>query len=117
MSMGVCVCVSCFMGMSTGVCVCVCPLGHSTATHDSDDKEPGEPTMFKHLSVHTSILSLKSFKKDTASRRLNKEGWYHETVALLKEASHKGPRVVGFHLHEMPRRGQRVDTKSRLIAA
>lgn len=38
--------------------------------------------MFKYTSVHTSILPLTSFKKDTTSRTLNKEGWYHETVAL-----------------------------------
>lgn len=75
-----------FMCMSMGVCVCPTQDTALPFTTVTTQTNPGEPTMFKYTSVHTSILPLISFKKDTTSRTLNKEGWYHETVALLERS-------------------------------
>ena len=67
----------------------------------------GEPTMLKCMSVHTSILSLKSFKKDTMSRRL-----YHETVALLERS--QSQRTTCCWIQESPTGGHRKQIRGCL---
>ena len=42
-------------------------------------------------------------------------GQGHKTLRLVKEARHRRPNVVGFHLYEMFRIGKSTETENRLV--
>lgn len=105
----------CFMGMSTGVCVCVCVSPRTQHCHSWQwlQRQIQESQPCSNVCLYTQVSCLWNL--------LRKTQWAGGCTAKLwrslKEASHRGPCAVGSRSYEMSRRGQRVDTESRFVAA